>query len=236
MSRRSSPTKKGTQSEAGCSSLPPEVTAVSERIGLETGDGLKTMYEKVGSDEFNAIKYHPCVVKNVEKQIARYSEAKKSKSCKKEKKKKRKDRLTSKERRELFDVTKSKDLRYSVLIGLNDLWRGYMISLLSSIKSPADQLRLIRADFHGAMLVVSASKNPALVGIKGIVIQETKNTFRLITKEDRVVTVSKVGTVFAFESQGNLYKLNGSQLAMSPHQRARTKPKIRAKLDIKQEI
>jgi ribonuclease P protein subunit POP4 len=232
MSQRSKPRRSDGQ--VGSSKLPPEVTTVRDKIGLESGDGVKNIGDKLG-EHFDNIKYHAYGIKNVGKKMAKYSMKKKDKTIKKEKKK-RKNRLTSKERRELFDVTKSKDLHYSFLIGLNDLWKGYISSVIKSIKSPNDQLKLIRADFHGALFVVSAAKNPALVGIKGIVIQETKNTFRLITQEDRVVTVSKVGTLFAFESEGSIFKLNGTQLSMTPQQRARTKPKVRSKVDMKQDV
>lgn len=41
-----------------------------------------------------------------------------------------------------------------------------------------------KADFHGAKVKVVRSKCPSLVGIKGIVILDTKNTFKVIGKDD----------------------------------------------------
>ena len=40
-------------------------------------------------------------------------------------------------------------------------------------------LQLIKADFHGAKISIDRSKCPSLVGVTGIVIQDTKNTFRI---------------------------------------------------------
>lgn len=39
--------------------------------------------------------------------------------------------------------------------------------------------QLIKADFHGAKISIDKSKCPTLVGLTGIVIQDTKNTFRI---------------------------------------------------------
>lgn len=39
--------------------------------------------------------------------------------------------------------------------------------------------RLIKADFHGAKISVRRSRCPTLVGLAGIVIQDTKNSFRI---------------------------------------------------------
>ena len=65
--------------------------------------------------------------------------------------------------------------------------------------------KLLKADFHGSimtgslfpssvkihpfsdtLLTVVQSKNPCLVGLAGIVIHETENTFRVVTKDDEV--------------------------------------------------
>jgi ribonuclease P protein subunit POP4 len=46
--------------------------------------------------------------------------------------------------------------------------------------------KLLKADFHGAVLAVKQSKNSALVGLSGILIHETENAFKLVTVEDKV--------------------------------------------------
>ena len=46
--------------------------------------------------------------------------------------------------------------------------------------------KLFRADFHGAQMTVIRSKCYSLVGISGIVAMETKNTFKLLGKDNIV--------------------------------------------------
>jgi RNase P/RNase MRP subunit p29 len=41
--------------------------------------------------------------------------------------------------------------------------------------------RLTKADFHGAIVRVAQSKCPSLLGLEGIVLQETENTFVIVT-------------------------------------------------------
>ena len=71
--------------------------------------------------------------------------------------------------------------------------------------SSAVHPKLLKADFHGSimtgslfsssvkihpfsntLLTVVRSKNPCLIGLSGIVIHETENTFRVVTKDDEV--------------------------------------------------
>lgn len=44
--------------------------------------------------------------------------------------------------------------------------------------------QLIKADFHGAKISVVKSKCPSLVGINGIVVQDTKNTFKVCSTDN----------------------------------------------------
>lgn len=43
-----------------------------------------------------------------------------------------------------------------------------------------------RVDLHGALVEINKSKNDCLIGIKGIIILETKNTFNVIQKNNTV--------------------------------------------------
>lgn len=57
----------------------------------------------------------------------------------------------------------------------------------------------MKADYHGCLLRVEKSKCPTYIGTEGIVLQETENTFRIVTREDRLKTILKSGNVFSFE-------------------------------------
>lgn len=56
--------------------------------------------------------------------------------------------------------------------------------------------KLSKADVTGASLSVTSSRNDSLIGITGIVIEETASTFRLLTCKSRVKVVPKDGTQF----------------------------------------
>ncbi|XP_061132080.1 ribonuclease P protein subunit p29 isoform X4 [Syngnathus typhle] len=47
------------------------------------------------------------------------------------------------------------------------------------------QQKLLKADFHGAIITVVRSKCPSYVGTTGILIQEFKHVFKMITKQDK---------------------------------------------------
>ncbi|XP_006458896.1 hypothetical protein AGABI2DRAFT_200755 [Agaricus bisporus var. bisporus H97] len=65
---------------------------------------------------------------------------------------------------------------------------------------PSSQImfpKLVKADFHGAVISVRQSKNPCLVGITGIIIHETENAFKIITKTNAVKLIPKANSIFA---------------------------------------
>ena len=50
----------------------------------------------------------------------------------------------------------------------------------------AAEEKLLKADYHGAELTVIKSKNPSLLNTSGIVLHETKNVFKLVTKQNKL--------------------------------------------------
>ena len=156
------------------SRLPTEVTRVAGRIGLSTNvsaaDINKVLdeYIEAGTSSMGHQAY------NLKKASEKTTAEGQSRAKIMDKAKRVKNKLTSKERKKLFDLKKSKELKYSIFIQINRIWNGYIESVLSQVKCPADELKLIRADYHGALFVVTAARNPALIGLKGIVFQETK--------------------------------------------------------------
>ena len=47
--------------------------------------------------------------------------------------------------------------------------------------------RLLKTDYHGCLLRVASAPNPSQVGLSGIVVEESKHTFQLITRSDRLI-------------------------------------------------
>ncbi|POV96990.1 hypothetical protein PSHT_14831 [Puccinia striiformis] len=60
----------------------------------------------------------------------------------------------------------------------------------------AIQAKLLKADYHGAHLIVTQAKNPSLVDLQGIVIQESEQTFKVIQANNEVKTIPKAHTIF----------------------------------------
>ncbi|KAL1305613.1 hypothetical protein AAFC00_007214 [Neodothiora populina] len=109
---------------------------------------------------------------------------------------------------------------------------------------------LASADFHGALVEVVRSRCVGRVGIKGIVLKDTKFTFEIITAKNEVKRVPKEHTVFRFElplqnksgAAGNetdemrskplVFELHGSQFEMRAPDRANKKFKMHIDPDL----
>ena len=93
---------------------------------------------------------------------------------------------------------KEKALRFTDILPLNAMWLDYMRNLLgveNFSELPTNPLdnkweivnqKIMKADYHGAKISVIRSKCPSLVGIHGIVLQDTRNTFRIIGEDDQI--------------------------------------------------
>lgn len=207
--------------------LPPETLQVAERIGLPStsADVTKTLLGSIRDVDKGLSSYYG--LKQVEEKLQQSTVRSKRVSVKKSKR-----RLTCKERKELFEL-KSKQIEFSSLLPLYDLWREYIGKVISSMKNAADLIKLVKCDYHGACVTVTGAKNASLVGLTGIIIQETKLTLRLVSETGRVVVVPKSGCVFAFESplDGRIFKVSGSHISLSPVLRSRAKLKSRRRGD-----
>ncbi|XP_056135031.1 ribonuclease P protein subunit p29 isoform X2 [Lampris incognitus] len=114
-----------------------------------------------------------------------------SKKVKEKRKRKKSKGLNAKQKRELkvFQI-KPEHQKYELFLPLHDLWKQYIIDLCNGLKPGSNPLsiqqKLLKADFHGAIITVVRSKCPSYVGTTGILVQEFKHVFKIITKEDRM--------------------------------------------------
>lgn len=114
------------------------------------------------------------------------------------KKKQKKGSYSGIRKKVLLNINKgaSKELSFKDLLPLNKIWLDYMRNLLgienfseipnNPLESNWESVnqKIMKADYHGAKIAVIRSKCPSLVGVNGIILQDTKNTFRLIGKDD----------------------------------------------------
>jgi len=204
------------------SELPQEVSQVANLIGINPGiarteDVLKNfVHDRIPRKDLgDDFKY---------KVYSLYEVIDKNKPSWKNNKEPGK-RLNCKQKKALFDIKHSK-LNYQDFEKVNKLWHSYFESIQSEVKNKPDELKLSRADFHGAFLTVHASKNTSIIGLKGFVVQESKNTFRIITSDNRLLTIPKIGTVFMFEHNNKSYRLNGYNMMMNSFNRSKMKAKF----------
>ncbi|KAI9484801.1 Rof/RNase P-like protein [Zychaea mexicana] len=150
--------------------------------------------------------------------------------------KKRGKRLTASEKRamRIYDIPK-KGVKYAHFEPLHNLWQGYMKELYGQGQNPSQfAQKLLKADFHGAIIKVTKSNNPLLVGSAGIVVQETQNLFKIITQEDRLKSIPKGKTVFQVELDACACTLTlyGQQLLTRSAERAAKKFKAKPTIDL----
>lgn len=116
--------------------------------------------------------------------------------------------LSAKEKRasQIYTIPKSGQ-KYEIFEALHGMWEAYIREVLfdspegwaSGPLMAGTVPKLVSADYHGAELEVVRSRCVSRVGVKGVVIKETKFTFELITKDNTVKSIPKEGTVFRFK-------------------------------------
>ncbi|XP_071329024.1 ribonuclease P protein subunit p29 isoform X3 [Trachinotus anak] len=163
-----------------------------------------------------------------------YSRSKKDKLKRNSKKAKG---LNARQKRALkiFQI-KPEHQRYELFLPLHELWRQYITDLCSGLKPTCSpqfvQQKLLKADFHGAIITVVRSKCPSYVGTTGILVQEFKHVFKIITKEDRLKVIPKRSSVFSVEINGFVSHIYGSKFEQRASERSAKKFKVRGTIDL----
>ncbi|XP_076577830.1 ribonuclease P protein subunit p29 isoform X1 [Chaetodon auriga] len=135
----------------------------------------------------------------------------------------------------IFQI-KPEHQRYKLFLPLHELWRQYITDLCSGLKPTSSpqfvQQKLLKADFHGAIITVVRSKCPSYVGTTGILVQEFKHVFKIITKEDKLKVIPKRNSVFAVEINGFISHIYGSKFEQRASERSAKKFKVRGTIDL----
>ena len=160
-----------------------------------------------------------------------------------DKRKKRYDRrrqvrhkLTSRDKRKLGLFKLPKNQSYESFIPLHNLWRDYMketidfSKITEENKTSTAQKKLLKADYHGAIVTVTKSKTPSLIGQTGIIIQETKNVFKIATRDDKLKTIPKENSIFTMELEGHVLDIKSSDFRYTAAERTHRKFKFKPRL------
>ncbi|XP_029353604.1 ribonuclease P protein subunit p29 [Echeneis naucrates] len=189
---------------------------------------LKNSIKQSTGDDLKGMLSHKAVVLG-------YCKPKKDKQSKRNRK--RATGLDARQKRVLkvFQI-KAEHQRYELFLPLHELWRQYIIDLCCGLKSTCNpqfvQQKLLKADFHGAIITVVRSKCPSYVGMTGILVQEFKHIFKIITKEDKMKVIPKRGSVFSVEINGFVSHIYGSRFEQRASERSAKKFKMRGSIDL----
>jgi ribonuclease P protein subunit POP4 len=97
-------------------------------------------------------------------------------------------------------------------------------------------IRMLKADYHGCLLRVTDALNPSQIGLYGIVAHESKHTFQMVTRRNRVIgwfikvqfnkrtcilVIPKQGTTFQFVLNDKIYTLFGDAMHQKSYLRGR---------------
>ncbi|KAF9208832.1 RNase P/RNase MRP complex subunit [Haplosporangium sp. Z 27] len=131
--------------------------------------------------------------------------------------------LTAKEKRSLNVYNIPIEARkYELFMPLHELWKGYMDELFRSTNPVAFTQKLLKADFHGALIT----------GSSGIVAQETENVFNIITPSNALLVIPKVNNVFTLYIKGSVFTVHGNQFRYRASQRSTKKFKSKPTIDL----
>jgi len=79
------------------------------------------------------------------------------------------------------------------------------------------------AEFIGKAITIIDAKNKSLIGLSGRIIDETKNTFSIKTKDNKVKKVVKNQIVIKTTIKGKLLKIDGKLLQKRPEERTKSR-------------
>ncbi|XP_038050386.1 ribonuclease P protein subunit p29-like [Patiria miniata] len=149
----------------------------------------------------------------------------------------KKKALSNKQKKELNMNNIPKELqKYEMYEPLHQLWLDYMRDSLQ-LKNPtvtAENLhiKLLRCDLHGSIMTVTKSKCPSYIGQCGIVVQESRNAFKMITKADVMKTIPKASTIFTMSIDNLVVNIYGNHLRFRAGDRANRKFKVKPTIDL----
>ncbi|PIN18476.1 Ribonuclease P [Handroanthus impetiginosus] len=102
---------------------------------------------------------------------------------------------------------------FEIFKPMHEKWKSYVQQLLKIVGK--DQLAqcFLNADLHGAIILVVQCKVASYVGIHGIMVRETKETFGIITEDNKFRVVPKKLSVFMLQADCWKITLHGDKLA-----------------------
>ncbi|KAL8125935.1 hypothetical protein AgCh_013292 [Apium graveolens] len=90
--------------------------------------------------------------------------------------------------------------KFEIYKPMHEMWKGYITQVLKNVGNNQFAQRLLSADLHGAIILVVQSTIVSLIGVRGIMIRETAETFSVISADDKLHVVPKKASVFMLQA------------------------------------
>jgi RNase P/RNase MRP subunit p29 len=127
-----------------------------------------------------------------------------------------KSKVRAAERSRAFVPDMPEKCRYQDYLPLRKAWAEYIASLVpANVLNDRGALvkKIQNAEFLGAEVAVAMADAPSMVGLRGIVIQVTARTLRIIATDSRIRTLPlSAGVVLHVELHGRTICIEGSTL------------------------
>ena len=78
---------------------------------------------------------------------------------------------------------------------------------------------IVRSEFIGSSVEIVEAKNPTLLGLKGKIIDETKNSFWVMTKNNERKRLMKKNLRFTIKTRNQNPEIDGNKILMKPEHR-----------------
>lgn len=101
--------------------------------------------------------------------------------------------------------------KYESFMPMHGMWKDYVMQLLKNAGKNQVAQCLLGADLHGAILRVVECKVDSLIGLVGIMIRETAETFGIITQDNKFRVVPKRNAVFMLQADCWKITLHGNK-------------------------
>lgn len=97
----------------------------------------------------------------------------------------------------LIKEMKKEEIKYESMVPMNQMWNEYITSLMNkTMNVETISSKIVKCDLHGALIEVVNSVNKNNIGIKGIMLFESKKTFNILTQNNKIKTILKQGSIF----------------------------------------
>ncbi|KAF9590022.1 hypothetical protein IFM89_030172 [Coptis chinensis] len=103
--------------------------------------------------------------------------------------------------------------KFEIFEPMHEMWKEYVLKLIKNLGNTQNIARcLLHADLHGAIFRVAECKVTSYLGVSGIMVRETAETFGIITCDNKFQVVPKRGSVFLFQADCWKITLHGDEL------------------------